>query len=254
MIYNRKITIGLTLLTFLMISCNNQRQVREIQNISGQFIAITTDSLHKGNAKIEGQIAPYRAKLDSVMDEVVAYSEREIYRKKPNGPLNNLVADILFKEVNKHSDVKADFCLLNYGGLRRPLPKGDIQKSNIFQLMPFENEAVLVKLKPEAMQSLFNYIYTSNGQPIANMEVYFKDSVFVSANINKQPWDSTLSYWILTSDYTANGGDKMIFFAERDSMILTGMLIRNAIFDYVDSLQNHNINLEADSTIRIFMQ
>jgi len=188
------------------------------------------------------------------MDEVVVHSNHEIYRKKPNGPLNNLVADILFDEVNKQSDVKADFCMLNYGGLRRPLPKGDIQKSNIFQLMPFENEAVLVKLKPKAMKSLFYYIYATNGQPVANMEVHFQDSTFVSAKINNQPWDSTLSYWAVTSDYTANGGDKMDFFAERDSMILTGLLIRNAIFDYVDSLQNHNITLEADSTIRIFMQ
>jgi 2',3'-cyclic-nucleotide 2'-phosphodiesterase (5'-nucleotidase family) len=237
-----------------IISCKNERQVKEIEGISGNFVAVATDSIQQPNRKMEAEIAPYTAKLDSVMDEVVVISKNEIYRKKPNGPLNNIVADMLFVEANKHGNVKADFCLINYGGLRRPIPAGEIKKSNIFQLMPFENEAVLVKLKPQAMKDLFYYVYVTNGQPIANMEIHYKDSVFVSAKINNEEWDSTKSYWAITSDYTANGGDRMDFFAERDSMILTGLLIRDAIFEYIDSLQDNNIPLQADSTDRIFMQ
>ncbi len=200
------------------------------------------------------EISPYRQKMDSVMDEVVVYSNKEIYRHKPNGPLNNLVADMLLCQVNKGSNIKADFCLLNYGGLRRPIPAGDVKKSNIFQLMPFENEAVLVKLKPKAMRDLFYYLYKTNGQPISNLIVNYKDSIISSATIGDMAWDSTKSYWVVTSDYTANGGDRMDFFAERDSMILTGVLIRNAIFDYVDSLQSNNLTLDADTNYRIFFK
>ncbi len=245
--------LGILVLLSTLISCSNEKQRREVQSSSGVFIAVTTDSVHVANANMEAEIAPYRAKLDSVMDEIVVISAREIYRKKPNGPLNNLVADILLREINRHSKIKADFCLLNYGGLRRPLPEGKIKKSNIFQLMPFENEAVLVKLKPEAMMHLFHYIYVTHGQPISNMEIHYKDSVFVSAKINNMEWDSTKSYWAVTSDYTANGGDRMYFFSERDSIVLSGLLIRNAIFDYVDSLQENNYILQADTADRIYM-
>lgn len=254
MYYNSKLVLVLILLSFLIISCKNDRDIKDIISTSGRFLEVKTDSSLAGDSVMEDHIYPYRIKMDSVMDEIVGFSNREIYKKKPNGSLNNFVADILYDRANKFSNVKADFCLLNYGGLRRPLPAGNIQKSSIFQLMPFENETVLVKLKPKAMKLLLYYLYRANGQPVSNLEVHYQDSNVVSVNINNQPWDSTKSYWVVTSDYTANGGDKMAFFAQRDSIILTGVLIRDAIFDYLDSLQNHNINLEADSNIRIFMQ
>jgi 2',3'-cyclic-nucleotide 2'-phosphodiesterase (5'-nucleotidase family) len=190
--------------------------------------------------------------MDSAMNEQVAFSNQEYFKQKPNGLLNNLIADMLLNEVAKTSNIEIDFCMLNYGGLRRPLPEGKIIKSDIFQLMPFENEAVLVKLKPQAMSHLFKYIYFSGGQPVSSIEMHYNDSVLNYALINGEQWDSLKSYWVLTSDYTANGGDRMTFFLERDSMILTSVLLRSAIFSYLDSLQDNNITLIADTTNRIY--
>jgi len=82
-------------------------------------------------------IAPYKKKLDLDMDSVVAFSNKEYFKKKPNGSLNNLICDMVFDVVVKRykkSEFKPDFCLLNYGGLRQPLPKGEITKLCLYYL------------------------------------------------------------------------------------------------------------------------
>jgi len=244
--------IGVVILFFTQ--CNQPRQKLYPQQSKSEYLQVVTDSVHKPNAKVEAMIKPYRDKMEADMNVVVAHSNAEMQKSKPSGALNNIVSDMMFDVVQKNTDVDIDFCLINYGGLRRPLPKGEILKSDIFQLMPFQNEAVLVKVNPEGMKNLFKYLYFSGGQPISDLKVSFIDSIHFSAIIKNQEWDSTKSYWVLTSDYTANGGDRMNFFAQKDSTILTGQLIRNAIFKYLDSLQNANLSIEKDTIPRIIFE
>ncbi len=248
-----KVFLFIVLLAFVT-ACEHGEYHKQNNATNGEYITVILDSTQVINPEYAELIKPYRQKMDSAMNQEVAYSNKEYFKKKPNGLLNNLVTDILLEELKKTSDINIDFCLLNYGGLRRPLPAGKIIKSDIFQLMPFENEAVLVKLKPVAMHDLFRYIFLSGGQPVSDIEMHFEDSIIQKALISGQAWDSLRSYWVLTSDYTANGGDKMSFFAQRDTMILTSILIRDAIFKHLDSLQKNDILLSADTTERVFFK
>jgi len=36
-------------------------------------------------------------------------------------------------------------------------------------------------------------------------------------------------FWVITSDYLMNGGDKMAFFSKREEVNLTGRLMRDAL-------------------------
>jgi len=42
-------------------------------------------------------------------------------------------------------------------------------------------------------------------------------------------------FWVLTSDYLMNGGDKMSFFEQRTNAIMNGKLLRNAFIEEVKS-------------------
>jgi len=247
-------TLYISVIILFFSQCNQPKQQLYPQQSKNEYLRVITDSTHKSNAKVETMIRPYRDKMEADMNEVVGFSNAEMQKSKPSGALNNIVSDMMLDVISKKSDVDIDFCLINYGGLRRPLPKGELLKSDIFQLMPFQNEAVLVKVNPEGMKNLFKYLYLSGGQPVSDLKVVFNDSANFDARIKNQAWDSTRSYWILTSDYTANGGDRMDFFSQKDSTILTGQLIRNAIFTYLDSLQNNNLVLEKDTVSRIIFK
>lgn len=225
-----------------------------INNTSSNYIPVDSNTITYQDSAMQSNIAPYKHKLDSAMGYVVAYSNKEYFKKKPNGTLNNLVCDMVFNIVSnryKESPYKPDLCLLNYGGLRRPLPKGEITKSDIFQLMPFQNESVICRLSGTQMNKMFEYLLNTNGQPIANMVVNYKNKQFVDAYINGEKFDSTKTYNVLTSDYTAKGGDRMNFFLEADTLILCGSLLRNDLFTYIDKLKGSELIASEEDRIII---
>ncbi len=159
------------------------------------------------------------------MDRVIIVSEMSMQKKTPEGLLGNFTADAALKQVenNFHSKdfYKVDFCFLNNGGLRAALPKGDITIGNIYSLMPFENEMVLLTLNGATTLKLINFIAAKGGMPVSGLTMHIQDSKVTEAKIQGMPFDSTKSYVVATSDYLANGGDNLSFLTEAEKKIAT---------------------------------
>jgi len=238
----RKPKIALKLLSLLVIgslylsSCHTENKKIEHQNTS-TTIYIPMDSAHAGlDSATQTHILPYKNHVDSIMNVELGFSDREYFKKKPNGLLNNLAADMVLEMTRKNMeglDYSPDFCLLNYGGLRHPLPKGIITLSDVYQLMPFQNEVVILELKGGKIDSLFNYIAFTGGQPIAGCRLRINNHQYLSATINGKKFDKTKSYFLVTSDYLANGGDHMSFLQNPIASYKTGLLLRNAMINYI---------------------
>ena len=183
----------------------------------------------------------------------------------PQGTLGNFVADLTFKSANQwknkaiSTEEDIDFALLNNGGLRVPLFKGDLTVGRVFQLMPFENEIVLVKISGAKMNDLIAYVTAKSqeegrksGVPISKeltIEIY-KDKTS-KAFIKGIPFDSRRDYIIATSDYLANGGDKMDFFLDPLKNIGTGIKLRDAIITEISSLSLNGKTVSAYLDTRV---
>ena len=128
-----------------------------------------------------------------------------------------------------------DMVLFNNGGLRASLSEGDITKRDIYQLMPFENELVVLSLSLDDVDDLINYLKYTGGQPSAFSE-WFKIDV--------------LPFYVLTTDYLANGGDKMRFFNNKHQNVL-GVKMRDAIIQYC--LKKDTIASQLDNRHLYFM-
>ena len=142
------------------------------------------------------------------------------------------MTDVCYQKVTETH--KADFCLLNYGGIRASLPKGAIKRKDIYQLMPFENELVVVELADTDFYRVLDYLKISGGHPISNIKLAVnKDRITHNLDLNK-------TIRILTSDYLANGGDKMSFFKDSVSHTKTGLKIRDILLlecEKIDTIQ-----------------
>jgi len=198
---------------------------------------IEVNSEYSANPSSEEIIAPFRKELGDSMNTVLCQSEMAMTKRRPESELGNLVADLCLavgNELCQKKDILAiDFCLMNTGGLRASLPNGDITTGNVFELMPFENELVVVTLAPEGILELINYLKTSGGEPIAGIRIKHGKDNF-EASVNGQDINTEKEYRVLTTDYLANGGDKMTFFQEnnRVSIEILGMKMRDAIHLY----------------------
>jgi len=176
------------------------------------------------DSAIAAIIAPYKARVDSVMDKVLCISDVEMKKGKPESLLGNFVCDLCLK---RYSDI-ADICIMNTGGLRSTLPKGKITRGDIFKLMPFENELVVLELEEKDYLEMLQYITKRGGEPFAGTNI----SMDKNGNAISQSFDlSKGKIRVLTSDYLANGGDKMSFFQGKEQN-LVGEKLRDAILNY----------------------
>ena len=206
---------------------------------------------------------PYKVKLDSSMNEVLNTSLVEMSTGSPEGRLGNFVSDLSLKignEMYKEATGKvADFCLLNNGGLRTFLPKGDITRRKIYELMPFENQLVVITLSAEKANDLFGYIAKKTvnggtrkqGVPVSgNVKVVLQGKIPKEIYINDSPFVGK-EYKVITSDYLANGGDYMSFFLNPIQYEKVGIKLRDAIMKHVidEKKAGNSLNAELDKRI-----
>lgn len=218
---------------FFLAACS--APAKFIKQESSLISIVVNDSV-KEDASVKQLIQPYKEDLEKEMSEVLIISETIFEKAQPEGALGNLVADIVFEKGNERyrpDDFKyADFCLLNNGGLRVSLPKGEIIKGKVFELMPFENEIVVVTLSGEKISELIQYIKEVGGQPVSGLQIKSMNQPNAQALIKGVPFDKNKNYKVITSDYLAAGGDKMEFFKNAIKVESTGYKIRDAIIDY----------------------
>jgi 2',3'-cyclic-nucleotide 2'-phosphodiesterase (5'-nucleotidase family) len=216
----------LFILITTLVSC---KPTLLLTDVSPNSIEINADT--PLDTAIENLISPYRAKLDSTMNQVIGSNVIAMEKAKPEGLLGNFIADLCLTWSTRSDFQQANVSILNHGGLRTSLPSGPVTVGNIYELMPFDNTMVLVKLNGSQMKQSVEYIVNTGGQPFSGMTIY-KGQCF----INNQPLSDNQYYWVLTSDYLANGGDNMDFFHNAEERINTGVLLRQVIMKHYEML------------------
>jgi len=198
-----------------------------------EYEAIEMNDSISDEAISESIIVPYRDSLELTMNTVLVQNEVPLTRGIPESTLGNLIADLLLERTLTElpDSILPDVCLINIGGLRVDLPQGDITINKVFELMPFENELDVLELSPKKMQEMLKYLREKGGQPFSGMTLKIISNGY-ECQINGEPLDENRTYYIVTSDYLADGGDKMNFFKKPLSRIQTGIKIRDAILDH----------------------
>jgi len=242
-------------LAHLLIGCKQQYKLTDSKSGNNEISneLSTSDFL-------ETIILPYRIELDLKMNEVINTSLINMEVGSPEGLLGNFVCDLTYTKAKEISAKPVDFCLLNNGGLRTPLPKGEITRGKIFELMPFENEIVIVELAGKNMLDLIEYIRAKSaitnsrkaGVPVSGLRMIINDDKTPDVTIANFAFDPNKNYRVATSDYLANGGDHMDFFLNPISIENTGMKLRDAILAHIINLNHEKTELNAKLDGRIY--
>ena len=174
-------------------------------------------------------ITPYQNGIESQMNEVLCVSEMEMKKGRPESLLGNFVTDLCLNYADAH------VCVMNTGGLRSTLQKGNITRGDIYTLMPFENELVVLELDIESFKGLVDYITKRGGEPFSGMTLKASSKGYDIEEVSRMEdyldFNKGNKIRVLTSDYLANGGDKMWFFKDKEQ-IKVGIKLRDAIIDH----------------------
>ncbi|NDV84415.1 5'-nucleotidase C-terminal domain-containing protein [Bacteroides sp. 51] len=179
--------------------------------------------------------APYKAKVDSIMDPVIGESAMDMTAKRPESLLSNLVADVLRNSTIPYIQRPADVAIINVGGLRNSLSKGDISYRSIYEILPFENSLCILSLKGSDVKELMKDIIKVGGEGLSNVQMTVnKDMDIVDVKINNQPINDDQLYTIATVDYLAEGNDRMTAFKRAEKrMCVEEATIRDIFLEYV---------------------
>lgn len=221
---------------------------------SQKLVKITANNQSELDSVAFKTILPYKNQLESKMNEVIGLTESDLIKKLPTGSLGSLFCDAMMdynKRVN-NTLTAADFCLMNHGGIRiGSIGKGQITVNTAYELMPFENELVILALDGKYCLDLFNTIAEGGGAPVSGVRFKIVDNKPTDIFINGNAFNINNTYYVLTSDYLANGGDKADAMKHAIKQIPLGVKIRDAFIDELKHKHKNGITLQAPTDERI---
>ncbi|CAM3956099.1 5'-nucleotidase C-terminal domain-containing protein [Flavobacterium antarcticum] len=225
----------LILTVFTLLSCAEKKLY--VDKIEGKQIPVTES--FSQTQSIEDFIAPYRKHIDDDLNTVLAYAPESIDKKGMwQTKIGNLQSTVTLASSNKifqmRENKSVDICLLNNGGIRAIINKGNITTRTAFELMPFENNLVVVALKGEQIVEMVNYIIEKKTpHPLAGLTFTIdKNNVAKNILVQNKPLDLQKTYYVATNDYLYNGGDNMNFFKKSTAVFDLDYKVRNVWVDY----------------------
>ncbi len=252
--YNVVLKHFVLLLTFIFVtSCAEKKYT--VTKIEGKEIGITNKNPEV--AAIENFIKPYRDKIDEDLNKVLANAPETLDKSGEwQTPMGNFLSDITFEKANAVFQLREkksiDLCLLNHGGIRSIIPKGDVTARTAYEIMPFENSAIVIGLKGEQVLEIVNYIIAEKKpHPLKGLTFTIdKNNQPKDILVNEKPLDNAKIYHVVTSDYLSNGGDNMVFFKKGIETFDLEYKLRNIIIDFF----KENKTIVANKDIRIIKE
>ncbi|CAM2934184.1 bifunctional NAD pyrophosphatase/5'-nucleotidase [Chryseobacterium flavum] len=229
---NKFLLLGIALVSLTACKTASPLQIANVQTRKN----ISINNELKNDEEFVKVIEPYKLKLDKEMNQKISHTSVDLTKQGDNSNLGNLLADYTFEGGNEWAKTNlkknVDAALINIGGIRTTIAKGDIMLKNVFEVMPFENEVVIVKMKGADLQDLFEYYAkTQVNNPVSHLYIETNNGQVIKSLINGKTVDPAKDYYIATSDYLALGGDNMKFFAKGET-IATGIKMRDLFIDY----------------------
>ena len=222
---------GFGIIGLMLMGCRTPLHVTNVHTEKNIYI---TDQLQQDKA-IDDVIQPYKRELEGKMNTILSYTNVELTKSGDNSNLGNLLADYTFEGAEdwarKNNIPAIDAAVINIGGIRTTIAKGNILTKQIYEVMPFENEIVIIKINGKDAEGLFDYyLKTQKNNPVSHLTIETENGRLSQKLINGKTVDANKTYYIATSDYLALGGDQMFFFGKGE-MISTGIKMRDLFLE-----------------------
>jgi len=231
----------------ILFSC--KKEPLYLVKIEGKQLPVT-ESIASDKI-IEDIINPYKEKVEKEMNTILSFTPINLVRTdgKLESSLGNLMADLCFQRANpvfnSRTGKNIDFAMFNHGGIRASITEGEITNQHAFNMMPFENNLVVVELTANKIEELVNYLIKGNtAHPLSKQINLIVKKDGYDLKINNEPFEKTDTYFVLTSDYLQNGGDRMNFFKDPIALYNLDYKMRNAIIDHFKKIDTVKVNLD----------
>lgn len=198
-------------------------------------------------------IQPYKQSLDSQMNEVIGFAPEAMVKGSGETTLGNFFADAMLRKAKKlsGSDTNDLLAIFNNGGLRTNVPQGDVRVGTIFELMPFDNELVFMPLRGSDLARALDVVADKGGAPVSGVRFAMGKKKAYAITVHSSPLDTNKIYTVVTSDYLANGGDRLFAGGKPLPFSPGNCLLRDILMENCRELHKQQSPLKASLDGRI---
>lgn len=223
------------ILTILLSACKHHYVPVNSTASHYEFSTLPSDSL------TNVRIGHYKKELDIKMQEKIAVCDSTLTKEGMESTLANFVMrSMKFYTAGKYPELKNQIVpIVNRGGLRTNLNKGDVTVGSIYELMPFDNELVFITITGEKLSEALHSFCETGKLFNDNISFFIENKKPMNILVNGEKLDDKNQYIIATTDYLANGGDNAVFFQQPIKTQTTGVKLRDVIIDYCRELQKN---------------
>jgi 2',3'-cyclic-nucleotide 2'-phosphodiesterase (5'-nucleotidase family) len=190
------------------------------------------------DAEIQKVIAPLAAEIKASFDLPLVQAPQGLFRGR-RGEENLLgywVADVMKEAAEAVTGKPVRLAITNAGGLRSNLRPGLLKVADIFELMPFENELVVIELTgAEVIQVVKESIVRRGGEPCSGVKAVVagtpEAATLTITWADGSPIDPAITVNVATSDYLYGGGDSIPTLKKGRKPFTTGLTLRQILLD-----------------------
>ena len=212
-----------------------QAQDYKVRSFRWERVEVTSELDATPSQEAAAIVAPYRAKVDSIMAPPLGLSRVAMSAGRPESLLGNWAADVMIEGGTATGLEPADMGLINVGGLRNNMPEGIVRRGDIMLISPFENSLVVLEMKGSDLLELMRNIAAVKGEGVSSsvrMEIT-ENGELLSCTIDGKEIDPHRIYTVATLDYLAEGNDKMYALKKAVKRHEIGILARDIMMEYV---------------------
>lgn len=239
----------------LFLSCKTSFQSQKLH-----FEDYKITKANPADPQLQALIQPYADSVNRSMNDVIGSAEITLEKKQPEGTLGNFIVDAMYAMAKEKYKEPVDIAVMNSGGIRlTTIPAGNITRGKIFELSPFDNIIVILKITGSQLQEFLNHIArrmqmdrpgNKGAWPVSGMQFQIKDYRAVNVLIGGIPMSPSKTYSMATLDYVANGGD--------DASMLRGIhqsnngnIFRENLLEYIMAINKtgHKISSSVQNRI-----
>ncbi len=216
---------------------------------SGAPIPVSADVAE--DPEMVSRLAPYVARAEQLLGEALGATAVDLDgdRARVRGEETNLGSLVADAMLAKAQGLGAQVAVMNGGGIRASIPKGDVTMGQILEVLPFGNEITVVTTTGRdltlALENGVSQVETGGGRfpQVAGVRFSFDPSAPAGSRVREvelrdsqtdsyRPLGAAEVVVVATNDFLASGGDGYASLAA-GSLYDTGWLVADAAAEHV---------------------
>lgn len=236
------------ILCVILISCGHKPL--HISSKTGGIILIdsTYDAVQDTNYL--SYLSPISEDLEKQLGKPIGQAPVALEVFQPECPMLNWASDALLAMAQQLCPEPVDMAVVNIGGMRCNWGAGDITFEHVFELMPFDNEMVVLTLQGKDIITLCEIFAQYGGQGIAGLRIIADKGRITSARIADKEIIPEAYYKVATSDYLSQGNDGMTPLKNSIQTWNSERKIRDLYIEYIQQVKIVESKVDGRMTIK----